>query len=242
MYACRVQDTFGKSDPFYRLSRLNEDGTAIPMFKSEVIMKTLNPTVGGARRLCDRGCRLLALPGVACAATLGAGAGTCTSSRPCDHTWANGATHGCLSALPPLPCTATVQWKPATTSMQMMCNGDPYRPVLLEVFDWNKDGTHDLIGSATTSVDDLNRRATSGDRLPLVHKDIKAKKGAGYTHSGLLRVMSFVVTPRPSFLDFITHGCELSFMVRPCCDRCAQGCPVWSSGPPGHGRVLLPRE
>jgi hypothetical protein len=45
--ACRVQDTFGKSDPFYRLSRLNEDGTAIPMFKSEVIMKTLNPTVGG---------------------------------------------------------------------------------------------------------------------------------------------------------------------------------------------------
>ncbi len=128
-----------------------------------------------------------------------------------------------------MPCTATVQWKPATTSMQIMCNGDPYRPVLLEVFDWNKDGSQDLIGSATTSVDDLNRRATSGERLPLVNKDIKAKKGAGYTHSGLLRVMSFVVTPRPSFLDFITHGCELNFMV------CGRGV-FWGGGRGDRGK------
>ncbi len=44
----RCQDTFGKSDPFYRLSRVNEDRTTIPMFKSEVIMKTLSPTVRAA--------------------------------------------------------------------------------------------------------------------------------------------------------------------------------------------------
>jgi hypothetical protein len=46
------QDTFGKSDPFVRFSRVNEDGGAIPVFKTEVVMNNLNPTVrrwgGGA--------------------------------------------------------------------------------------------------------------------------------------------------------------------------------------------------
>lgn len=83
---------------------------------------------------------------------------------------------------------------------------------MVQVFDWNKDGSHELIGSATTSVDDLSKRATSGDRLQLVNAAIKARK-PGYTRSGLLRVVSFAVTPKPSFLDYITHGCELSFMV-----------------------------
>jgi hypothetical protein len=83
---------------------------------------------------------------------------------------------------------------------------------MVQVFDWNKDGSHELIGSATTSVDDLSKRATSGDRLQLVNAAIKARKPR-YTRSGLLRVVSFAVTPKPSFLDYITHGCELSFMV-----------------------------
>jgi hypothetical protein len=71
---------------------------------------------------------------------------------------------------------------------------------------------HDFIGSAMTSVDDLAQRSTSGERIPLVNSALKAKK-KGYLHSGLLRVNSFVVTPRPSFLDYITGGLELSFMV-----------------------------
>ena len=66
-----VQDTFGKSDPFLRLSRVSDDGVPIAMFKTEVIMKTLNPT-----------------------------------------------------------------WRVATASMQQLCNGDPYRNVLIECFDW----------------------------------------------------------------------------------------------------------
>ena len=85
--------------------------------------------------------------------------------------------------------------------------------MLLECFDWDKDGSHDLIGSATSSLDDLVKRATSGERLQLVCQTRKAKVGASYTHSGLARSVAVTVTPQPSFLDYITGGCELNFMV-----------------------------
>jgi hypothetical protein len=37
------QDIFGSSDPFLRLSRVNEAGTAVPVYRTEVIMNNLNP-------------------------------------------------------------------------------------------------------------------------------------------------------------------------------------------------------
>ena len=37
------KDTFGKSDPFFRLLRASENGARIPVYKSEVIKKNLNP-------------------------------------------------------------------------------------------------------------------------------------------------------------------------------------------------------
>ena len=97
----------------------------------------------------------------------------------------------------------------------------------LSRFFQNKDGRHDFIGSCTTSVDDLLRRATSGERLALINPAMKSK--SKYLNSGLLRVNSLTVTPRPSFLDFVTGGCEISFMVRQrrwCVVRCVLSCTV----------------
>ncbi len=88
-----LQDSFGKSDPFIRFSRVSEDSSTIPVYKTEVVRDNLNPT-----------------------------------------------------------------WRPITSTMQRLCNGDPYRPLLLECFDWDKDGSHELIGTAQSSVDDLMRR------------------------------------------------------------------------------------
>ena len=56
--------------------------------------------------------------------------------------------------------------------------------------------------------------ATSGEKLALINASLKASKGAAYTNSGVLRVVSGSVVPQPSFLDYITGGCELSFLVR----------------------------
>lgn len=49
-------------------------------------------------------------------------------------------------------------WAPVVASLQQLSNGDPYRPLLIECFDWDSDGSHDLIGSVQTSVADLCRR------------------------------------------------------------------------------------
>ncbi len=107
-------------------------------------------------------------------------------------------------------------WRTVVTTMQRLCNGDAYRPVLIECFDWDSDGSHELIGSVQTSLDDVMRRAASGERLQLVNATRRQKVGASYANSGLLRVVSATVTPQPSFLDYIVGGCELNFMVRAC--------------------------
>lgn len=87
------QDTFGTSDPFLRISRLMEDGNTLPVFKTEALMRTLNPV-----------------------------------------------------------------WKPIDITLQQLCNSDRFRPLLLECFDWNKSGSHEIIGQAQMSLDDLMRQ------------------------------------------------------------------------------------
>lgn len=83
-----LQDTFGKSDPFIRISR-----GMVPVFKTEVVMNNLNPT-----------------------------------------------------------------FRPFTVCLQRLAGGDPYRPLSLDVFDWNSSGTHAQIGSVAASADDMVKR------------------------------------------------------------------------------------
>ncbi|CAM9627798.1 unnamed protein product, partial [Laminaria digitata] len=49
-------------------------------------------------------------------------------------------------------------WKPQETSIQVraaLCNGDYRRPLRVEVWDWDRDGGHDAMGSVTTSLQGL---------------------------------------------------------------------------------------
>ena len=34
------------------------------------------------------------------------------------------------------------RWKMFTISVQALCNGDPNRPIEIEIFDWEKNGEH----------------------------------------------------------------------------------------------------
>ncbi|KAL4428007.1 hypothetical protein ABPG75_002096 [Micractinium tetrahymenae] len=103
------------------------------------------------------------------------------------------------------------QWKPFRASMAQLCNCDEHRPLRIEVFDHDATGEHDLIGACETSLAALQAAAASGQALPLVHP----KKAAvpGYVNSGSLVVKGASVVPRPSFLEYIQGGVELSFIV-----------------------------
>uniref|UniRef100_A0A1I8B0W0 C2 domain-containing protein n=1 Tax=Meloidogyne hapla TaxID=6305 RepID=A0A1I8B0W0_MELHA len=47
------------------------------------------------------------------------------------------------------------KWKPFEILTQQLCYGDKDRPFLIECFDWDQDGNHDLVGACQTTVNRL---------------------------------------------------------------------------------------
>eukprot|EP00854_Cymbomonas_tetramitiformis_P016913 gene16913-20098_t len=64
-------------------------------------------------------------------------------------------------------------WAPATLAIQRLCNGDFERPLLVDVLDRKRNGEHALLGSVTTSLQDLQTKAQSGS--PLILRNGKGK-------------------------------------------------------------------
>uniref|UniRef100_A0AAY4BER8 C2 domain-containing protein n=1 Tax=Denticeps clupeoides TaxID=299321 RepID=A0AAY4BER8_9TELE len=48
-------------------------------------------------------------------------------------------------------------WQPFSIPVRALCNGDFDRTIKVEVYDWDRDGSHDFIGEFTTSFKDLSR-------------------------------------------------------------------------------------
>ncbi|CAJ0559831.1 unnamed protein product, partial [Mesorhabditis spiculigera] len=74
------------------------------------------------------------------------------------------------------------KWKPFEVHIDQLCYGDKNRPFLIECYDWDQDGNHDLVGSCTTTVN----RLTSGDdvSLSLIHE--RRPESRKYVDSGQL--------------------------------------------------------
>jgi len=53
-------------------------------------------------------------------------------------------------------------WKPCSLDMSRLCDGDMDRPILIEVFDWEKSGKHPSMGKFETSVHGLMSAAIPG--------------------------------------------------------------------------------
>ena len=96
------------------------------------------------------------------------------------------------------------------TSVQI-ANGDVYRPMKIEVFDWKKDGNHYFIGECNVSLMQLQQLFESKTSIPI--KDPFRAGDSHYTDSGMLNCDSFSLTPQPSFVEYVKGGAEVSFMV-----------------------------
>ncbi|XVF42550.1 hypothetical protein PTKIN_Ptkin01aG0372600 [Pterospermum kingtungense] len=137
------KDLFSKSDPFVRISRPSENGTYVPICKTEVINNDLNPV-----------------------------------------------------------------WRPLYLSMQHFGNKD--NPLLLEVFDFNSDGNHVLIGQLQKSVSQLEQLHKDRSGANLV---FPSRRGQEKVLKGQLFVDQYIEKEEFSFLDYISSGFELNFMV-----------------------------
>lgn len=73
------------------------------------------------------------------------------------------------------------------------------------MFDYDADGSHDLIGECRSSLGQLKALAGSAAQgLDLVNP--KKTGRPGYQRSGVLSVREVSVRPRPSFLQYLAGG------------------------------------
>ncbi|XP_038067397.1 copine-8-like isoform X1 [Patiria miniata] len=108
--------------------------------------------------------------------------------------------------------TLNPNWKPFNIMLRALCNADHDRTIKVECFDWNRDGSHDLIGVFETNTRELSRGPCLTNNYQLIHPKKQAKK-KGYRNSGLITLLSCKTEPQYTFLDYIRGGCQLSFTV-----------------------------
>ncbi|KAJ0013366.1 hypothetical protein Pint_20657 [Pistacia integerrima] len=100
-------------------------------------------------------------------------------------------------------------WRPVTLSMQQFGNKD--NPLIIECFDFNSSGNHVLIGKIQRSVGDLEKlhqgRSGANFVIPSGHH------GREKVLKSQLFIDKFIEKEQYSFLDYISSGFELKFMV-----------------------------
>jgi len=101
-------------------------------------------------------------------------------------------------------------WRRFEIPLATLCNCDKLRTVKIECFDWDSDGSHDLIGACEFNVE--NMLGKKDFPLDLINPKKKAKKKR-YKNSGTLSLEYVEVVQNPSFLNYITGGIELCFHV-----------------------------
>uniref|UniRef100_A0A8C5I2J4 Copine-5-like n=1 Tax=Gouania willdenowi TaxID=441366 RepID=A0A8C5I2J4_GOUWI len=81
-------------------------------------------------------------------------------------------------------------WQPFTIPVRALCNGDYDRTIKVEVYDWDRDGSHDFIGDFTTSYRELARGQSQFNVYEVMNTKKKMKKKK-YVNSGTVTLLSF---------------------------------------------------
>ena len=100
-------------------------------------------------------------------------------------------------------------WPPFTISASSLGRGDEKCVIKVMCYDWDKDGSHDLIGEFTTTLGELLSEKLITWDLINPHKVSKKK----YKNSGTISISSIKVVEKFSFLDYILGGCQINFTV-----------------------------
>lgn len=93
--------------------------------------------------------------------------------------------------------TLDVEWKPFEVSMRRFCDGDPALPLSVDVYDWDRVGSNDLIGSTKLTLAELRSGRTTWDLVNPRYLPGGAKPKKKYRNSGVLELKS---------LEFIGDG------------------------------------
>ncbi|KAM5156591.1 copine-3-like [Mantella aurantiaca] len=104
-------------------------------------------------------------------------------------------------------------WRPFKIPLRSLCNGDMEKPIRVECYDYDNDGSHDLIGIFQTNMSKLKEASRS---MPVEFDCInekKRQKKKNYRNSGVVSVKHCQITVEYTFLDYIMGGCQMNFVV-----------------------------
>ncbi|KAG5537303.1 hypothetical protein RHGRI_024674 [Rhododendron griersonianum] len=102
-------------------------------------------------------------------------------------------------------------WKPIYLNVQQVGSKDT--PLIIECFNFNSNGKHDLIGKVQESLADLEKLHSVGQG-----EHLSIPTAVGHNHhkkicKSQLFVDKFCEKVEHTFLDYLSHGCQLNFMV-----------------------------
>ncbi|KAA0721179.1 Copine-8 [Triplophysa tibetana] len=103
-------------------------------------------------------------------------------------------------------------WEAFKIPVRALCNGDCDRTIKVEVYDWDRDGSHDFIGEFSTSYRELSRGQSQFNVYEVINPKKKDKKKK-YLNSGTVTLLSFLIDTEVTFLDFIKGGTQINFTV-----------------------------
>ena len=100
-------------------------------------------------------------------------------------------------------------WRPFTISAGTLGRGEDSCVIKVICYDWDNDGSHDLIGEFTTTLGELlSQKLTSWE---VINRSKLGKKK--YKNSGTISISSVKVFVKHTFLDYILGGCQINFTV-----------------------------
>jgi len=109
--------------------------------------------------------------------------------------------------------TLNPEWKQFSCEVRALCNGDYDRDLQCTVWDWDSDGSHDLIGIFHTNMRKLTKGPSPENVYDCINEKKQKKKGSKYKNSGTVILNSVVIEEQPSFLDFIQGGTQVNFTL-----------------------------
>ncbi|RXN27952.1 copine-3 isoform X1 [Labeo rohita] len=104
-------------------------------------------------------------------------------------------------------------WRPFKIPLRSLCAGDMEKPIKVECYDYDNDGSHDLIGIFETNMKRLQDASrTAPAEFECINSKKKQKK-KNYKNSGVVSVKVCQITREYTFLDYIMGGCQINFTV-----------------------------
>ncbi|XP_034278267.1 copine-3 [Pantherophis guttatus] len=104
-------------------------------------------------------------------------------------------------------------WRPFKISLNSLCYGDMDKAIKVECYDYDNDGSHDLIGTFQATMSKLKEASRHSPIEFECINEKKRQKKKSYKNSGVVSFKHCEVITECTFLDYVMGGCQLNFTV-----------------------------